>query len=263
MASVTLFKRPEIGDITIPTTKAGADFLRSLLKSQMGMDLHWESSAGSQTGIISAGTAPTYTFQARSCDVYMAATTLGSYCVNIDGNGSSAQKQLFLPGSIGNVTAGSITVDWTKSWMMRLVMVNYLGAVANGMMTVQIGVDAALRSHTLANKSVGFRVTEGASAATIAVIAHTGTGGEQSQNAAATSDVARTFTDKTWELLYIAGSGLYLYCDGTLLAELDSTKIPTGSGAAGHHTLQIAFASGGASSGGIKIRIEQIQFYRF
>ena len=261
MASVTLFKRPEIGDITIPSRADGLDFLRSIVSGQMGMDLHWESSGGYSTGAISAGTSPTYTPQGRSIDVLMAAGTSGNYCHNLDGNGSASQKQLFLPGSIGNISAGSITVNWDKSWMMRFVMVSYLGAANGAQLTVQVGVDSGLRSHTLANKSVGFRITEGASAATIRAISHNGSV-EATQAAAATSDAARTFTDKVWELVYLAGTGLYLYCDGTLLATIAAASLPSGNGAAGHHTLQFCYLSGGASSAGIRLRIAQIQFFR-
>lgn len=252
---------PALVQLQNESTENKLTLFRSLLSGQVGMDLHWENGGGYSTGVISAGTAPTYTPQGRSLDIYMAATTLGDYCVNLDGNGTASQKQLFLPGSIGTVTASSLTVDWSKSWMMRFVMVSYLGAASGAKFTVQVGVDASLRSHTLNTKSVGFRITEGAKAATIAAIAHNGTT-EAVQNAVATSSAARTFTDKVWELVYLAGTGLYLYCDGALLATVAAASLPSGTGTAGAHTLQFCFLSGGASSAGIRIRIEQIQFFR-
>lgn len=147
------------------------------------------------------------------------------------------------------------SINWDRSWALQVVMANRVatqaGANNSGRFTIIVGkaeAPTAGTTHPLTAKGVsvkflGRNATTGATDISTCAFA-------SAENGGTTTQVTNTFARRSfYDIEYIAGTGFYVYRDGTLVSQITNpAHLPTGSGAANENHLCFLFENIAAGS---------------
>lgn len=220
---------------------------RALLTAKTVVRASW---FGYGSGNISGTTATKYIAGDGNAEIYYSGAITGVTRLNSHNNFSTSYPyQALFPGTRGAVVPlpTNATVDWSQSFVLHWTGTAYLGS--NGAeQNYQIGCSYGLGTAALNGK--GFRVKlaavgTGATDTTISIIGHNGT--SESTGGTTGTMSGGDYTLHNWVFVWTAGTGAYIYLDGTLKASM-TASLPSGTGTANCVAFQMTCGAAGADA---------------
>jgi len=169
--------------------------------------------------------------------------TNGIRFVDINGGITGFGRAVYTTSTFSSLfSSAQGTIDFGSSWRLDFRTLNRVGTATTSRTTLLVGCTTTPTAHALSAKGISVNWQgDGSSGANLFISVHNGTTTTSSSNYAHGANNGSCYD---YSLEWVAGTGLYLYRDGTLICQV-TTGLPTGATASGSSNIAVLSENAG------------------